>query len=107
MKVRRIDDALAAASGLGVHRYLLAGVRDADLAAADHYLHALTNRPPRHAVAVAVDRDGAIGLHPTHQLAHLAEWRPATERRQRRCLFPLETHQRHLRWCRAPEGRRP
>jgi hypothetical protein len=79
-----------------VHRHLRTGVRDADLPAANRHLDALTDQPPRYAVAVAVDRDRTIGLHPAHQLAQLAEGRSAIERRQCGCLVPPETHQRHL-----------
>src|SRR6266851_5156130 len=96
MKVGRVDNALAAAGGLGMHRYLPAGVGDANLPARDDHLHALADQPPWHAVAVAVDRDRAICLHPAHQLAHLAERRPAIKRPERRRLLLLETHQRHL-----------
>ena len=34
MKVRRVNDPLAAAGGFGMHRHFLAVVRDANLAAA-------------------------------------------------------------------------
>ena len=33
MEVGRVDNALAAAGGLGMHRHLVAGVRDANLPA--------------------------------------------------------------------------
>jgi len=79
-----------------MHRHLPAGVQDTNLAAADRHLHTLANQPPRHAVTVAIDRHGAIGLDPTHQLAHLTERWPAVERCQRLHLFALETPQRHL-----------
>jgi hypothetical protein len=64
-----LKDPLAAAAGFGMHRHLLAGVRDANLPAADYDLYALADQPPRHAIAVAVDRHGAIGLNPAHQFA--------------------------------------
>jgi len=66
MKVGRVGNALAAAGGLGMHRYLPAGVGDANLPARDDHLHALADQPPRHAVAVAVDLDRTICLHPAH-----------------------------------------
>jgi hypothetical protein len=80
--------------GLGVHRHLLAAVADGDAALRHNDLHTLADQPPRHAVAVAVDLDRAIGLHPAHQFAQLTERRATVELLQCRGLFALEAQQR-------------
>ena len=44
MKMCRVDDALAAAGGFGMHRHLLADVMDANLAVRDNHLHAFADQ---------------------------------------------------------------
>ncbi len=96
MQMRWIEDALAAACGLGMDRHLGAAMMDANATFSDDHLHALADQPPRHAVAVAVDFDRTIGLYSADQLAHLSKGRPAVEWFERGSLVPRETRQRRL-----------
>jgi hypothetical protein len=96
LEVSGIDDPLTTSRRLGMRRDFPAGMKDPDPTVAHHDLHALADEPPGHAVAVGVDLDRAIGLHPAYQLAHLPEGRPALDRPQGRRLVAPKAHQRRL-----------
>ena len=86
VEVGRVDNPLAAAGGLGMPRHLGAAMLDAHATLSDDHLHALANQPPRHAVAVAVDLDRTVRLHPADQLAPLPTLRQAQEAAARRAV---------------------
>ena len=88
--MRRIDDALTAAGGLGMGRYFMVVMADPDPAAGNHDADCLADQPPRHAIGIGVELDRAIGLDPAYQLADLTERGAAAERLQRVRLSTLK-----------------
>src|SRR5260370_36187927 len=96
MKVRGVDDALATTGGLGMNRHLLPSVVDTDATVRHHHPHAVADEPPRHAVAVGIDLDRAIGLDAADELTHLPKGRSARERLERRSLIVLKAAHPHV-----------
>lgn len=106
MEVRRVDDPLPPAGRLRMNRDLDAGMADAHPPVGHRHLDAFADEAPGRRIEVAVDLDGAVALHPTRELARLAERWPAVNRLQRRRLVALEPRKRRLagRAVRPPIG---
>jgi hypothetical protein len=89
-EVAALDDVGASARVLGVTRHFLRGVQHPYLALGHYHGDRLADQLPRHAVAVGVQFDAGVGVHPAAEFAYLQKRRLGRQRRECASFVTLE-----------------